>query len=85
MTTTYEAQRDELIEKIDALESAEPECSCTQLDVDYFDNRNCEVCNPQSSWNREIEALEAQLKDVQDGIAYQRSGEGAWVEEEDAA
>lgn len=29
----------------------EPECSCTQLDVDLFDYSTCHLCDPQSGYN----------------------------------
>jgi hypothetical protein len=78
----YERMNDELTAKIAALEAAEPECTCEQTNVDVFDPRGCDLCYSQSSWNREMRRLEGELEDVADMIAYQRSGEGAWIEEE---
>ncbi len=34
----------------------EPECTCTRVDVDLYDARGCELCDPQSGWNRECAA-----------------------------
>lgn len=84
MTTTtqdYEVLRDTLMERIDELEANEPECTCEQVDADVYDNRHCGICNEQSAYNRELLALQAELRDVMDGIRYERSGEGAWVED----
>jgi hypothetical protein len=72
------------MEKIDALEANEPECTCEQVDADVYDNRHCGVCNEQSAWNREFLALQAELRDVMDMFRYQASGEGAWSEEDAA-
>ena len=29
----------------------EPDCTCTQVDVDYFDASTCEYHHPLSAWN----------------------------------
>jgi len=31
----------------------EPPCTCERLDVDCYDVRGCELCDPESEWNRE--------------------------------
>ena len=76
----HEAQAEQLIAQLGALENSEPECECSQSGPDTYDNRSCEVCNPQSAWNRNIKMLEAQLEDARAMIAYQASGEWAWPE-----
>jgi hypothetical protein len=40
-----------------AFDDPEPPCSCTQTDVDQFDESYCELCNPQSEYNRHQRAL----------------------------
>ncbi len=34
----------------------EPECTCQRVDVDLYDVRGCELCDPQSQWNRDCKA-----------------------------
>jgi len=36
----------------EALESNEPECTCTQTDVDLFDARGCDFHSDRSDYNR---------------------------------
>lgn len=54
------SQQPELQTDLTAIEPSpydyEPDCTCVQIDVDYFDARYCELCNRQSEWNRELRA-----------------------------
>lgn len=43
---------DELLRDCKCLD-AEPDCTCTQTDVDQFDARGCELCDPRSTWNEQ--------------------------------
>ena len=56
-----------------AVESHEPECECTQTDVDLFDSRGCEFHDSRSHWNAQHRAVEA----VQEYERYQK--ERLWV------
>ena len=78
-TTNYEEKRDELIAQIDSMERNEPECTCEQVDVDVFDNRNCQLCNFNSPYHRDIAAMADELGELQAHIAYLNSV--AWLEE----
>ena len=39
------------------VESHEPECECTQTDVDLFDPRGCELHDSRSQWNVQRQAV----------------------------
>jgi hypothetical protein len=42
---------------VEEVESQEPECECTQTDVDLFDAAGCEFHNPASQWNARLRAV----------------------------
>jgi hypothetical protein len=42
---------------LECLYNEEPECSCTQSDVDMFDARGCELHDSRSKWNRRRRAV----------------------------
>ena len=44
---------------VERVESQEPECECTQTDVDLFDAASCECHNPASPWNVRLRAVTA--------------------------
>jgi hypothetical protein len=44
---------------IAAVESEEPECTCTQTDVDMFNPFTCEYHNDRSRWNARLRAVTA--------------------------
>jgi hypothetical protein len=44
---------------LEAVENGEPECTCTQTDVDLFDACGCEFHEPTSAWNRLFRAVTA--------------------------
>ena len=42
---------------LESVESQEPECACSQSDVDSFDARGCPLHDGNSSWNLQLRAL----------------------------
>jgi hypothetical protein len=44
---------------VEAVECPEPECQCSQTDVDMFDPCGCEVHDGNSPWNVRLRALKA--------------------------
>ena len=42
---------------LESVESQEPECACSQSDVDVFDARGCPLHDGNSSWNSRLRAL----------------------------
>jgi hypothetical protein len=46
---------------VEAVDGQEPECECSQTDVDLYDPRGCEYHDPASPWNvrlREVKAAQ---------------------------
>ena len=44
---------------VEDVESQEPECECSQTDVDLYDPRGCEYHDPASPWNVRRRAVTA--------------------------
>ena len=42
---------------LESVESQEPDCGCSQADVDLFDSRGCELHDPASPWNLRVQAV----------------------------
>ena len=57
----------------------EPDCTCTQVDVDLFDPRSCEFHNPRSSWNQEQRAEARILADFLSAEARVREAFTSYV------
>lgn len=55
---------------LEVVESQEPECECSQTDVDQFDPRGCEYHDSASSWN-------ARQRAVTRARQYEAAAEGA--------
>jgi hypothetical protein len=59
--STHEVVIDELalclVCAVEAVESQEPECECSQTDVDLFDQRGCEYHDSTSPWNMRLRAV----------------------------
>ena len=49
---------------LEALENGEPECTCTQTDVDQFDACGCEFHEPASAWSRLLRVVTALREEV---------------------
>jgi hypothetical protein len=49
---------------LEAVESGEPECTCTQTDVDQFDAYGCEFHEPTSAWSRLLRVVAALREEV---------------------
>jgi hypothetical protein len=50
----------------------EPDCTCTQVDVDYFDASTCEYHHPLSAWNVRQRILRAEA-DAAESMAFESS------------
>lgn len=68
---------------LESVESQEPECQCTQSDVDVFDARGCPLHDGDSAWNLRLRALslveeyEAATQSAKPTSARDRELEGA--------
>jgi hypothetical protein len=57
--------REEMLAELAELEANEPECECTQCDVDDFDPSTCELHWSSSQWNRDVRRVEAAIAEVE--------------------